>query len=52
VTLLQAEELDMNASIHGNWTLDNAKSRLNEFFQQRRIKADYTYEAIGPDHNK
>ncbi|CAG2179143.1 unnamed protein product, partial [Oppiella nova] len=27
----EAEELDVNSGIHGNWTLDNAKQKLNEY---------------------
>ncbi|XP_054157981.1 ATP-dependent RNA helicase A protein-like [Oppia nitens] len=48
----EAEELDTNSSIHGNWTLDNAKQRLHEYLVQNKIKADYVYTAIGPDHSK
>lgn len=46
------EEVDLTAAIHGNWTMDNAKSRLNEFFQKNHIKADYQYSTLGPDHNR
>lgn len=42
----------MNSKLHGNWTIDNAKSRLHEFFQKERISADYKYSQVGPDHNK
>ncbi|CAD5121886.1 DgyrCDS10347 [Dimorphilus gyrociliatus] len=46
------EEVDLTAAIHGNWTMDNAKSRLNEYFQKNHIKADYQYSTLGPDHNR
>ncbi|CAN7994330.1 unnamed protein product [Ixodes hexagonus] len=42
----------MNSGIHGNWTIDNAKSRLHQFMQMNKINADYTYSEIGPSHNK
>lgn len=48
----QSEDVDLNAEIHGNWTLDNAKSRLHQFLQQNRIQADYKYTIVGPDHNR
>ncbi|XP_068238169.1 ATP-dependent RNA helicase A protein [Palaemon carinicauda] len=47
-----AEECDMTANIHGNWTVENAKSRLHMFMQTNKISADYKYKAIGPDHNR
>ncbi|XP_064116471.1 ATP-dependent RNA helicase A-like, partial [Macrobrachium nipponense] len=47
-----AEECDMTANIHGNWTVENAKSRLHMFMQTSKISADYKYKAIGPDHNR
>lgn len=44
----QAESLDVNASIHGNWTIDNAKSRLNQFIQSNKLKnIDYKYSFMG-----
>uniref|UniRef100_T1JBZ2 RNA helicase n=1 Tax=Strigamia maritima TaxID=126957 RepID=T1JBZ2_STRMM len=49
--LYGAEDVDVNASIHGNWTIDNAKSRLHQFLQQNKITADYKYSQVGPDHN-
>ena len=48
----QAEEADFTANLHGNWTMENAKSRLHQFLQMHRIRADYSYKAVGPDHNK
>lgn len=42
-----AEELDINAGIHGNWTLENCKQRLNQFMQTNRINANYKYSLVG-----
>ncbi|XP_021944591.1 dosage compensation regulator isoform X2 [Folsomia candida] len=48
-----AEELDFNAAIHGNWTLENAKGRLHQFLQTNRIhNMDYVYSTVGPDHQR
>ncbi|XP_041768072.1 dosage compensation regulator isoform X1 [Anopheles merus] len=47
-----AESLDVNASIHGNWTIENAKSKLNQWLQHHKIKAEFKYTSIGPDHAK
>lgn len=46
----EAESLDVNATIHGNWTIDNAKAKLHQFMQMNNMKADYRYQPIGPDH--
>lgn len=46
----EAESLDVNASIHGNWTIENAKAKLNQFMQMHKIQTDYKYQAVGPDH--
>lgn len=48
----EAESLDMNAGIHGNWTLENAKAKLHQFMQMNKIQADYKYAAVGPDHSR
>lgn len=45
-----AEDLDVNAAIHGNWTVENAKSKLHQFMQVNKITADYKYTQVGPDH--
>lgn len=50
--LEEAESLDVNASIHGNWTIENAKSKLNQFMQANKIQGEFKYSAIGPDHNR
>ncbi|XP_028328850.1 ATP-dependent RNA helicase A isoform X2 [Gouania willdenowi] len=49
---LESEEVDLNSSLHGNWTLDNAKARLNQFFQKEKTSAEYKYSQVGPDHNR
>ncbi|XP_073963292.1 dosage compensation regulator mle-like [Choristoneura fumiferana] len=48
----EAEDLDVNASLHGNWTMENAKSKLHQFMQTNKINADYAYKAVGPDHTR
>lgn len=48
----EAEDLDVNASIHGNWTVENAKSKLHQFMQANKINADYKYTSVGPDHTR
>uniref|UniRef100_T1KY05 DRBM domain-containing protein n=1 Tax=Tetranychus urticae TaxID=32264 RepID=T1KY05_TETUR len=47
----EAEELDVNSGIHGNWTLDNCKQQLHVFAQANKIRLDYKYSSVGPDHN-
>lgn len=49
---LESEEVDLNANLHGNWTLENAKARLNQFFQKEKSSAEYKYSQVGPDHNR
>lgn len=44
--------MDLNANLHGNWTLENAKARLNQFFQKEKTTAEYKYSQVGPDHNR
>lgn len=48
----QAEEADFTAELHGNWTLENAKGRLHQFIQTHKIRTDYKYTMVGPDHNR
>lgn len=50
--LEDAEAVDVNSAIHGNWTLENAKSRLHQYLQQNRLQTDYKYSQVGPDHNR
>ncbi|NXR74258.1 DHX9 helicase, partial [Pycnonotus jocosus] len=45
-------EVNLNADLHGGWTLENAKARLNQFFQKEKIQEDYKYIEMGPDHNR
>ncbi|NWZ38525.1 DHX9 helicase, partial [Brachypodius atriceps] len=45
-------EVDLSADLHGGWTLENAKARLNQFFQKEKIQEDYKYIEMGPDHNR
>ncbi|XP_009081934.1 PREDICTED: ATP-dependent RNA helicase A, partial [Acanthisitta chloris] len=45
-------EVDLNADLHGGWTLENAKARLNQFFQKEKIQEEYKYTEMGPDHNR
>lgn len=46
----EAESFDVNAGIHGNWTIENAKAKLHQFMQMNKIMADYKYKPVGPDH--
>lgn len=50
--LEEAEDLDVNAQIHGNWTIENAKSKLHQFMQSNKINADYRYTPVGPNHTR
>ena len=47
-----AEDVDVNSGIHGNWTIENAKSKLHQFMQTNKITADYKYTPVGPDHTR
>uniref|UniRef100_A0A914VJY0 RNA helicase n=1 Tax=Plectus sambesii TaxID=2011161 RepID=A0A914VJY0_9BILA len=48
----QSESVDFRADIHGGWTLDNCKQRLNEFSQKTKQHLVYEHKPVGPDHNK
>lgn len=48
----EAEDVDMNSAIHGNWTMENAKSKLHQFMQSNKINADYSYKTIGQHHTR
>lgn len=48
----EAEDMDLNAALHGNWTMENAKSKLHQFLQTNKINGDYVYKAVGPDHTR
>ncbi|KZC09251.1 Dosage compensation regulator [Dufourea novaeangliae] len=47
-----AEDVDVNSGIHGNWTIENAKSKLHQFMQSNKLNADYKYTPLGPDHTR
>ncbi|KAG9436729.1 dosage compensation regulator isoform X1 [Apis mellifera carnica] len=47
-----AEDVDVNSRIHGNWTIENAKSKLHQFMQTNKINTDYKYTPLGPDHTR
>jgi ATP-dependent RNA helicase A len=32
--------------------LENAKARLNQYFQKEKIQGEYKYTQVGPDHNR
>ncbi|VDK89056.1 unnamed protein product [Dibothriocephalus latus] len=51
--LEEAEEVDFTADIHGGWSLENAKARLNEYLQATKQQIGLVkYTAVGPDHNR
>lgn len=50
IRMEEAESLDVNAQIHGNWTIENAKAKLHQFMQMNKVQADYRYTPVGPDH--
>lgn len=50
--LEEAESVDVNAAIHGNWTIENARAKLNQFNQMHKIQSEFKYTPIGPDHAK
>lgn len=52
VKMEEAESLDVNAGIHGNWTIENAKSKLNQFMQANKVQSEFRYTPVGPDHNR
>ena len=52
IIMLQQEDVDFTADLHGNWTLENAKSRLHQYLQMTRQTPDYKYSMVGPDHNR
>ena len=41
----RAEQVDLNADLHGGWTTENGKKKLNEWCQQMKIRApECTYK--------
>ena len=48
----RAEQVDLNADLHGGWTTENGKKKLNEWCQQMKIRAPectYKPQANGTD---
>ncbi|KAL5960702.1 ATP-dependent RNA helicase A [Taenia solium] len=53
IKLEEAEEVDLTADIHGGWSMENSKARLNEYLQASRLPpVQIKFTSIGPDHNK
>ncbi|KAL5108829.1 ATP-dependent RNA helicase A [Taenia crassiceps] len=53
IKLEEAEEVDLTADIHGGWSMENSKARLNEYLQaSRQPPVQIKFTSIGPDHNK
>ncbi|CAK9291191.1 unnamed protein product [Gordionus sp. m RMFG-2023] len=50
--LEETKNLDKNADIHGNWTLEYAKSRLHQYLQTNKIHTEYVYTCVGTPHNR
>lgn len=48
--LKDSELVDVNAAVHGNWTVENAKGKLHQYLQMNKIITRYKYTPIGPDH--
>jgi hypothetical protein len=48
---MQAESVDFHADIHGGWTLENCKQRLNEYAQQSKQPVRVNVHASGPDNH-
>nr|CAH8828658.1 unnamed protein product [Trichobilharzia regenti] len=51
--LEEAEEVDLTSDLHGGWSLENAKGRLNEYLQATRQQiGQVKYTPVGPDHGR
>jgi len=49
----QDKGVDLTAKLHGGWTIDNGKKKLNEYCQQNRLPIpDIQYRPTGPDNNR
>ncbi|CAH8484995.1 unnamed protein product [Heterobilharzia americana] len=49
--LEEAEEVDLTSDLHGGWSLENAKARLNEYLQATRQQVGQVkYTTVGPEH--
>ena len=47
----KAEQIDLTANLHGGWTHDNAKAKLNEFCQQYKIRQpEFRWQRVGPEN--
>ena len=48
-----AEQVDLTANLHGGWTHENGKKKLNEFCQQNKIRQpEFVYRPFGPDNQR
>jgi len=52
MNVADAEDVDVNSSLHGNWTLENGKCRLHQYLQMNKLNAEYKYSVVGPDHGR
>ncbi|VDP29817.1 unnamed protein product [Schistosoma mattheei] len=51
--LEEAEEVDLTSDLHGGWSMENAKARLNEYLQATRQQVGQVkYTSVGPDHSR
>ncbi|KAL3312078.1 ATP-dependent RNA helicase A [Cichlidogyrus casuarinus] len=49
--VIEAEECDFTSDIHGGWTMENCKARLNEYLQStRQPPINIKYTPVGPPH--
>jgi ATP-dependent RNA helicase A len=48
-----AEGVDLTAKIHGGWTIENGRKKLNEYCQEIRVQPPQAlFRAVGPDTNQ
>ncbi|CBY18913.1 unnamed protein product [Oikopleura dioica] len=48
-----AEGVDLTAKIHGGWTIENGRKKLNEYCQEIRMQPPQAiFRAVGPDNNQ
>ena len=48
----QSEGVDLDAGFHGNWIQQNARARLNRFFQKEEMTSELMYSYVGRDHKR
>ena len=49
----RAEQVDLNADLHGGWTVENGKKKLNEWCQQNKQRQpECHYTPTGPDNQR